>query len=493
MTHGITVTESPTVGRPPITSLAGLPVYVGTAPINRGEEDNVNKINICYSFDEAKTALGYDEDFEDYTLCSAMKLILQKYKAGPLVLINVLDPGEATHINTGITEAWDLGTLGEPSQVFWELKGILPSTVVITNSAVPSTYTEGTDYTLEIDEDTGFLQINIIAAADGGTIPSDLATLAGEADQLLPSGVVQADIIGAMTAGVSTGLYKAHHVYSKTGLVPGMLRAPYWGRIRAVKDEIKSIALNIAGEFRCHGVVDLDHQASEIANYTAVPTWKADNFYYDKGMVNCWGPRVEYDDEYYLLGDHYVAQCLLTDASDEAGGIPYISPSNKIILADALVDDSDNEVLFTKPNINTINDQGVVGAVPTRFGFRLWGNRTAIYPSDSDPREAFIPIRRMFDWVHNSLVLTHEAKVDSPGNKKQIQSVVRAEQLRINGLISAGALIAGRVAFLETENPIDDLMDGKVKYHVWLTPPVPMEDIQFIVEYDPDGIAAVFA
>ena len=493
MGHGVSVIEVPTVGKPPITSKAGMPVYVGAAPVNRADESNVNRINICRSFDEAEAALGYDDNFEEYPLCEAMRVHLQMYKASPIVLINVLDPGEAAHTTTPAEQNYDLDVLGSPSSVTWEQRGVLPSTVVVRDTAVPTIYTLDTDYTLEIERSTGHLIVHIIPSAAGGNIPADLDTLGVLGDYLDPSGVDETHIIGAMTAGVATGLHCAHYVYAQTGIVPGALNAPYWGREREVKDAIVSIGRNLAGEFRCSGVADLDHDVAEIPNYTNVPGWKASNFYYDRGVVNTWGPMVRYGSERHLLSTHYCALCQVRDAEPLADGIPYVSPSNQIMLADALVTSTGEDVLFTKAQVNTINDQGVVGAVPTRFGYRLWGNRCAIYPADTDPREVFIPLRRMFDWIHNSLMLTHEEKVSAPGNKKQIQSVVRREQLRINGLISAEALIDGRIEFLESENPIADLMAGKVRYHVWLTPPIPMEDLGFIVEFDPAGIAAVFA
>ena len=37
---------------------------------------------------------------------------------------------------------------------------------------------------------------------------------------------------------------------------------------------------------------------------------------------------------------------------------------------------------------------------------------------------------------------------------------------------------------LESENPLTDLMAGIVKIHIYMTPPSPAQEIDFILEYD---------
>jgi hypothetical protein len=35
-------------------------------------------------------------------------------------------------------------------------------------------------------------------------------------------------------------------------------------------------------------------------------------------------------------------------------------------------------------------------------------------------------------------------------------------------------------------------MDGKIKFHVYITPPSPAREIDFILEYDPDYLETLF-
>ena len=53
--------------------------------------------------------------------------------------------------------------------------------------------------------------------------------------------------------------------------------------------------------------------------------------------------------------------------------------------------------------------------------------------------------------------------------------------------------MGGRVEFRSDENTITDLMDGKIKFHVYMTPPSPAREIEFVQEYDPEYIATLFA
>ena len=68
--HGVRVKEIPTSILATVSTTAGLPVVFGTAPVHLTKEPAkyVNKPVICYSWDEAVTALGYPADWSKYTL-----------------------------------------------------------------------------------------------------------------------------------------------------------------------------------------------------------------------------------------------------------------------------------------------------------------------------------------------------------------------------------------------------------------------------------------
>jgi phage tail sheath protein FI len=43
---------------------------------------------------------------------------------------------------------------------------------------------------------------------------------------------------------------------------------------------------------------------------------------------------------------------------------------------------------------------------------------------------------------------------------------------------------------LESENPLTSLMAGKIKLHVYMTPPSPAQEIDFVLEYDADYVTS---
>lgn len=89
--HGVRTTETPTSIIATKTDSI-VPFYVGTAPINMCKKQNINEPILCYSYAEAVENFGYINDFENYTLCEAIDAHFSKFGAGPIVLVNVLDP-----------------------------------------------------------------------------------------------------------------------------------------------------------------------------------------------------------------------------------------------------------------------------------------------------------------------------------------------------------------------------------------------------------------
>ncbi|GHV07098.1 hypothetical protein FACS1894217_07130 [Clostridia bacterium] len=98
----------------------------------------------------------------------------------------------------------------------------------------------------------------------------------------------------------------------------------------------------------------------------------------------------------------------------------------------------------------------------------------------------------MFAWVSNSLILTYWGKIDSKLNRRFVDSVTDSINIWLNGLVASGDLLGGRVEVLEAENSDVEIMSGKITLHVYLTPPSPAEEIEFLLEYDPSYLSTLF-
>jgi uncharacterized protein len=498
MAHGVTVSEVPTGVKPPVRTTAGLPVYVGTAPINLGEDSDgvedltaVNVPVICYTLAEAVAKFGEISDVSrwgDWTIHEAMKAHFSVFSVAPVVFINVIDPDNAAHVNTdtGQTHLLDadgeviLQTYGDPDEGVY---GVIKSTVVIKKG--PTTMALGTDYTLAFDAD-GFL---VVTAVAGGQLSAG-TTITASFDYLDPSGVTEDDIIGGYTGGAYTGLEVIEQVYPKLRLVPGIILSPKWSQQPDVAARMATIAGSINGAFRAHAFADLSTDPYEIPTSADAPAWKSDNGFNVDDLTPFW-PKFKNGDDVYHLSTIAACRANLTDSDN--GGIPFESPSNKAITGTAAVDDYGDEILLTPPQANALNAQGIVTALNGFNGWRLWGNRTGVYPGNTDPKDAFIPIRRMFNYIKNTTILTVDRDVDRPGNRRLIDGVVGTMQSFLNSLIAVGALVAGTIEFREDENNTTDMADGIYRFHYTLTPPSPAEQLDFVAEYDPTALAALFA
>ena len=492
MEHGVSVSEIPTGVVPPVSVFAGLPVYVGLGRVNMGDVTAVNKPVLCSDLAAFVAKFGPispSDDWGKWTLYEAASAHFVLYGVGPIVCINVIDPTNAAHyaVVTGESHTLDaggnatLGVYGAPEPT----DGILPSTLIVKVSGV--TKALGTDYTIAFDA-SGYL---VVSRVTTGTI-SALATFTADFHYLDPSGVTSSDIIGGYSGGAWKGIEVVEQVFPRTGgLVPGFLLAPTWSETPTVAAALASKAHSIAGAFRAMALVDLSTDSGDIASAEDAPGWKLDNNYTAKDMAACW-PLVMNGADRYHASTIAACEAMLTDAAN--AGIPFASPSNKAIVATSAVLDDGTEVFLTRLQANALNAAGIVTAlVNGTAGWVLWGNRAACYPSTTDPKEAFIPVRRMFTWIDNTIILTTANEVDVPINRRLIDSVIDTVQIWLNALVAQGALVGGKIDFRASENTTAQLSDGRIAWHLTAAPPSPAENVVYLVEYDPAMLAALFS
>lgn len=475
--HGVGISEIPTSIVPPARTSAGLPVVFGTAPVNLARDPApANKPILCYSYQEAVEAFGYSANWESYTLCEFIYSHFALFNVAPVVLVNVLDPTvhEAEVASEAVALTAKAGKLKE--------LGIMLDTVVIKNGATP--YVKDTDYTLAFDKD-GYVVVSVV---EGGGITGE--TVTATYTKLDPAAVVASDIIGGIDAntGAKEGLELINEVFPRYRLVPGQILAPGWSHDASVAAVMKAKASNINGHFRAISLEDVP--TDTVKKYSDVAAWKNTNNYTSTYEAVCW-PKVKLGEGHFHLSTQLAGVICQTDSEND--DIPYVSPSNKNLQANGAILEDGTEVILGPEEAAYLNGQGIVTALNFIGGWKAWGNRTGCYPAVTDPKDAFIPIRRMFNWIGNTLTLTFWSKIDNPANRRLIDTVVDSANIWLNGLAARGFILGGRVEFLQDENPITDLMDGILRFHVYATPPSPAREIDFIIEYDPQYLAGLFA
>ena len=204
----------------------------------------------------------------------------------------------------------------------------------------------------------------------------------------------------------------------------------------------------------------------------------------------CW-PCVELDGVIFHLSTHIMGIIGVMDAANL--DIPYQSPSNLTLQATGLCLKNGQEVLLSFEQANLLNSQGIVTGLNFNGGWKSWGNYTGAYPSITDVKDSFACVRRMFDWQYQTFILTYWQKVDQPMAKRLIRTIVDSEQIRLNGLVSRGYLLGATIKFLEEENPTTDLLAGIIRFHSYITPLVPAQEIDCIFEYDVNNFSSLFS
>lgn len=475
--HGVRVKEQATSLVAPVTGTAGLQVIIGTAPVNLAADPYkaTNVPMIAYSFSEAVEQVGYSDDFKNYTLCQSMDACFRVLNIAPIILINVLDPKKHKKANEEQT------VNVEKMQATVKMVGILADTVEV--KANEATLTAGTDYITTFDDD-GYLVITLTAGGKGASAK----TLTVNSTSIDPTAVTESDIIGGYNAstGAETGMELIRHIYPKFSMTPGLLLAPGWTQKPNVGIALAAKCEEINGVFTCECILDID--TAEATKYTDCNDWKNKNGYTNKHAALLW-PQVKVGTKQYAYSAIFGALTAYTDASND--DVPNLSPSNKLIGITGLCLEDGTEVVLDELQANLLNGQGIITAI-NDSGWKSWGNNTACYPANTDPKDRWFCCRRFFSWWGNSFILTYKQKVDDNGNYRLIESVVDSENIRGNSYVPSKCAGA-RIEFSEDENPVTDILNGKIQFHQYLAPYVPAEDILNILEFDPTMLSAALS
>lgn len=475
--HGVYVSEQATGLLAPISGNAGLQVVIGTAPVNMAA-DPYNVTNtpvVANTFAEAAKALGYCDNFEDYTICGAMSAGFGLLGVAPMVFINVLDPNK--HVAAlAETECQINGGVAVLNET-----GVLLDKMVVKAGA--TALVAGVDYTAVFAND-GTVTIALLP-----TSKTESATSVKVSGKMIdPSAVTVAEVVGGVDVGTGkeTGIEAVRQIYPKFGMIPGILLAPKYSTDALVAAALQAKCVKLNGTFRAFCVVDIDSTNEGATKYSEVKAQKEKQGVSSENCYAVWPCCKVGDAKYYGSA---VAAALMAYTDAENDDIPAVSPGNKLlpITATCLADGTD--VLLDQDSANTVNGFGV-GTFLKMNGFRMWGNNTAKYPNTTDPKDRWASIRRFMTWDANTFILTYFQKVDDPTNYRLIESIVDSENVRGNSFVARGICARHETVFVEEENPTTELLNGAITFHKFVSPFTPAEVIEAVVEFDPAALSA---
>lgn len=477
--HGVYNSEQDTSLTTPVQGSAGLQVIFGVAPIHLAADPTTaaNTIKLCYSFKECQEAVGYSDDFENFSLCQSIDACFRVFNVAPIILINVLDPTKAAHITVNAAEDCDV-TEGE---ILYDKQYVMLNTLVVKNNT--ATLMAGSDYAASHD-DNGNVVITLISTA-----AKEATSLNVASTSINPAGVTAADIVGGVSAttGAETGLELIRQIYPKLGMVPGILLAPGWSQNAVVAAALQAKTEAINGSFDANTYLDIAADSTGATVYTNAKSAKETMGASSPHAAVFW-PMVAVGNKKYYMSAMAAALTAYNDAGN--GDVPYESPSNKDLkITDTVLKDGTEVVLDQQQADDVLNANGIMSAINAN-GFKLWGNNTAAYPSTTDPKDRWLAVRRFFDWDGNNFIRTYFQKVDKPGNKRLIQSIVDSQNIVGNGYVARDYCAGYRVAFNSDENPVTNLLAGHLTVHTYLAPYIPAEFIENIREYDVTALQA---
>lgn len=468
--HGLYASEKATTYSNPVTAASGVPIAFGTSPVQAAENPAAVGIPVlCESLSDFQEKFGWSDDWTKYTLCEVAYSQFVLYGAKPAMFVNMLDPAS---MKTAVAAA----DADIASHLIELPEDAIDSAALIVKAqgGDGNAYVKGTDYKTYYAD--GKLYIELMPAGAGYA-----ATKLNVAYDKVNSAAVTAAVVAA-------GLESAEYCATNLGMTPDLLLAPGYSQDATVAAAMTLKASSLNGMFKAKALIDLDTE-SAISVATAKTKKETDSLN-DKAEIVCW-PLPTFGGKTYHMSTQLAGLMAQVDTSND--GCPVESPSNKALKCDGLVLADGTEVMLTHAQANALAEAGIVTALNFMGGWVAWGNYTAAKTVSNDVKDIFISHSRMFAWVNNTIIRTFWRQLDKPMNRRLVDTITDELNIWMNGLTGRGFLLGGRAEYAEEENTMEDLMQGIVKIHVYLTPAGPAQEIDFILEYDAEYVTAAFS
>lgn len=457
--HGVETVEVERGPRPVRTVKSAVIGLIGTAPIGA--------VNVSTLTLSEKDAAAFGPQLPGFTIPQALDAIYD-HGAGTVIVINVLDP--ATHKTAVANEAiaFDAST----DRV--KLAHGAVEALVLKSTDGATTYVAGTDYTADLV--TG----EIVRIKGGGIVAGGSAK--ANYDYADPTKVTAADIIGAVNeAGVRTGLKALKDTYNLFGFFAKILIAPAFCTQNSVATELIAMADQLGAIAYIDAPIGTTY-AQALAGRGPAGTI---NFNTSSDRVRLCYPHVK-------VYDPVLNAERLEPLSARAAGLRakvdldkgfWWSSSNQELAGvigverqlSAMIDDPQSEV-------NLLNEVGITTVFNSYgTGLRLWGNRSAAWPTVTHMRN-FENVRRTGDVINESIRYFSQQYIDMPLNQALIDSLVESVNGYGRKLIGDGALIGFKAWYDPARNEETELAAGHLLISYKYTPPPPLERLTYETE-----------
>jgi hypothetical protein len=513
--HGVEVVEIDDGSRSIATVTSGIIGLVGTAPIG-----DVNKpVLIHGNIREAVAKFG--SPGHGFTIPDALDGIMDQAGA-MVVVINTADPTDDSLQTEAAGAAMTFDSSGKiqlphiaVSDVALTGPVTAPMTFSGTTLALPTgatlTTLKSADgvTTYQLTTDYTFANTTITQVAAGALTPGQkvlvtytVTALAAGTDYavdaangavtLIPGGKVVAKatltvaytyldptkadapaVIGGVDAstGAYTGVHALVAAQSTVGVTPRILIAPGFTHQKtgAAANAVVAELLGVATKLKAVIIADGPNTTDE-----AAISYRGD-----------WGsPRVYVVDPWAQWTNPVTGEIEMQPASARVAGLIALrdnergfwwSPSNQEIAGIVGAGRPIDLAMGDNTSAANVLNENEVATIIYTDGYRLWGNRTC----SSDPKWAFLSVRRTADMIEQSLLAAHLWAVDRNITKTYLTDVVEGVNNYLRHLKAVGAIIDGKAWADKELNTPDVIAAGHVYIDFDFCPPMPAEHITF--------------
>ncbi len=461
--HGVETINIDQGGKPIRVVKSAVIGIVGTAPIFQAATADqtvntpvmiLNDVTAAQYFGSEKTA--------GYTIPKALKAAFKK-GAATVVAVNVFNP--ATHKSSVIAEA---KTLGTDRTTALDHPGV--ANVVVKNQTGTTTYVKDTDYTL--DPVTGKI------TGMGATLVAGVQ-LKIDYDYADPAKVLAADIMGTVDAsGNRTGLQALLDCYSLFGFKAKIIIVPSYSTQSSIATEM----IAIAGKTKGMAYIDAPIGTTFQQAITGRGPSGTINFRTSsRRAMLCYPALQVYDSATDTMELQPFSQFLagIRAWRDNEYGYWWSSSNTEIDGIAGIERALTAEINDPSSEVNALNEAGIT-TVFNSFGtgFRVWGNRTAAWPSETGS-EVFECVMRTGDVIGDSIEYSMLQHIDKPINNALIDAIVESVRGFLRKLIGDGAILDGACWYDPADNTTAELALGHVTFRYDYMPPTPAERITF--------------
>lgn len=452
--HGVETIEIERGPRPVRTVKSAVIGLVGTAPAGP-----INTSVLCLS---EKDAAQFGSQVSGFSIPQALDAIYD-HGAGTVVVINVADP--AKHSVTASTIARRVDDNHQIRLDYGAVSNVVLKVSGASSDLSPANYT--------VDAGTGIVTCPTVNAGD---------TLFATYRYIDPTKITAADIIGAINAaGQRIGMKLLEDTYSLYGFKPKILIAPVFCTQKSVSTELIALAEKLDAITYIDAPVGTTF-SQVLAGRGASGTI---NFNTSSERARLCYPHVK-------VYDSVTDSERLEPLSSRAAGLRakvdldngfWWSNSNQEILGitgverslSAMIDDPQSEV-------NQLNENGITTVFNSYgTGMRLWGNRTAAWPTVTHMRN-FENVRRTGDVINESIRYFSQQYLDMPINQALIDALTESVNAYGRKLIGDGALLGFECWYDPARNEQTELAAGHLLLSYKYTPPPPLERLTFETE-----------